>query len=97
MIDLDGERNRAARRREDGGTPLILSHTFEVGRPPGLRPGTAIPWPFVFNFVGVPLPPGGHFEWRLSINGDTREEWRLPILHSPGAAASRGCVGFVVP
>lgn len=83
LIDLDGSSVLVPDGSEDGGTPLVLADTFEVGRPPGVRAGTAMPWSFVFGFAGLPLPPGSHFEWRLSINGEMREEWPLPFSTRP--------------
>jgi hypothetical protein len=79
LIDLDGNVVALPRDGDDDRVPLVLGDSFEVGRPPGVRAGTAMPWPFVFAFAGVPLPAGGHFEFRLSVNGETREEWRLPF------------------
>ncbi len=28
---------------------------------------------------GLPLPPG-RYSWRLTINGESRDEWVLPFL-----------------
>jgi hypothetical protein len=37
----------------------------------------------------LPLPPGGRYEWRLSINQESHEDWRLPFstrsVPEPGA------------
>lgn len=43
---------------------------FEVGRPPGVRPGTEIPFTVVFNFIGLPLDPDGGYRWQLEIDGE---------------------------
>jgi hypothetical protein len=40
------------------------------------------------NFAPLPIPPGGRFEWRLSINGETDEDWRLSFSTRPGGPES---------
>ncbi len=64
----------------DDATPVMV-HTageevavegagsFEVGRPPGVKPGTALDLPIVFNFQSLSLQPGRRYVWRLSIDG----------------------------
>lgn len=54
-----------------------------VGRPPGVRAGTPIPVPFAFNSGPQPIPAGGHYEWRLMIDGETDEDWRLAFSTWP--------------
>jgi len=48
----------------------------EVGRPAGIKPGTALDFPVAINSGPLPLEPG-LYEWRLSINGEGDEDWRL--------------------
>lgn len=50
---------------------------FEVGRPPGVVPGTPIDTPFAVNVGPLPLSAGGRFYWELSIDGETHEDWRV--------------------
>jgi hypothetical protein len=77
LIDLDGH----AIGPVGADKPLVIEGEFEVGRPPGLRAGTSIPVPLVVRPPGpVQFPPGGQFEFRLSINGETREDWRLAFI-----------------
>jgi hypothetical protein len=83
LIDLDG-----APVMVDGpsGTEAVaLGGPFEVGRPPGVRPGSFIPMPFAINCAPIPLPPGSHFEWRFSIDGQAHEDWRLAFSTRPDA------------
>ncbi len=75
LVDLDG--NGVALPGNDD--PIRVEERFEVGRPPGMRPGSYLPLPRAINFGPMPLPPGGHFEWRLTIDDEAREEWRLPF------------------
>jgi hypothetical protein len=80
-VDLDGD--PVIVPTEGGEQPLFAEGRFEVGRPPGLRPGTALPFPFAIPVGPVVLPPGGHFEWRLTVDEEAREEWRLPFSTRP--------------
>lgn len=82
-IDLDG--NAVMVSTPDGEEPLFAEGGFEVGRPPGVRTGTTIPVPFAFGFGPQPFPTGSHFEWRLTINGETNEDWRLAFATRPEA------------
>ena len=51
---------------------------FEVGRPPGLKPGTPLDFPVAVNSVPLPLEPG-RYEWRLTIDEQSRQDWTLPF------------------
>ncbi len=51
---------------------------FEVGRPAGIKPGTALDFPVAINSGPLPLEPG-LYEWRLSIDGQVDDDWRLPF------------------
>jgi hypothetical protein len=56
--------------------PFEITTEFEVGRPPGHTPGTALPVPIAFNMG--PLPYGkGRYEWRCTINGRGDSAWNI--------------------
>ena len=75
LLDADGA--PVAVPTEDGEAPLAIEGEFEAGRPPGLKPGTPLAVPIALNLPGPPIPPGGRYEWRLSVNGEGAEDWRL--------------------
>ncbi len=78
LIDSDGD--PVELETETGGEEaVVIEGSFEVGRPPGVKPGTSIDVPLAINVGPLPLPPGGRYEWRLSINEESREDWRLPF------------------
>jgi hypothetical protein len=52
---------------------------LEVGRPPGLTPGTPLDAPMAVNIGPMPLTPGKRYIWELSINDETHEDWRVPF------------------
>jgi hypothetical protein len=80
-VDLDG--NAVLIPTDAGDQPLFAEGRFEVGRPPGLRQGSGVPFPFAIPVGPVAFPAGGHYEWRLTIDGEAREEWRLPFSTRP--------------
>jgi hypothetical protein len=49
---------------------------FEVGRPPGLKPGTPLDFPVAMNSTPLPLE-AGRYEWRLTIDDEARQDWSL--------------------
>lgn len=80
LLDEDGEPVLLRADPEAQGEPLPrIGSEFEVGRPAGALAGTPIEWAFVFNFVELPLPPGGRYAWELKIDGRAEEDWRLPF------------------
>lgn len=48
---------------------IDFTATIEVGRPPGLAPGTPIDSSFTVNVQPLPLP-AGRYTWRLNVAGD---------------------------
>jgi len=64
-----------------GQGPVQATGKFEVGRPPGLKPGTALDVLFVLPFGQLAFDAGSYV-WLLEVNGDpvTRE----PFLVLPG-------------
>ncbi len=90
LVDSDG---KAVELETDPGAeePVTFEGAFEVGRPPGVKPGTSIDVPLAINVGPLPLPPGGRYEWRLSINQESHEDWRLPFsTRSATQAAAQG-------
>jgi hypothetical protein len=53
---------------ELGAGPVAADGQLEVGRPPGLRPGTPLDSTLALNFAGLELAPGGYV-WQLEVNG----------------------------
>lgn len=66
------------------GQALSVSGEFEVGRPPGTKPGSSLNAPFVWTFAGLVLEAGG-YEWKMSIDGNPVAS-RPFVVTSPPAA-----------
>ena len=58
-----------------GDSPMEIRADFEVGRPAGLIPGTPIDVPFAFNIAPIPLQPGKRYVWKITCDGNNKEEW----------------------
>ena len=78
LLDADGVPVEV--ETDDGLQPLVFFDDvpFEVGRPAGLKPGTPLDFPVAVNSGPVPLAPG-IYEWRLTIDDTTDDDWRLPF------------------
>ncbi len=77
LVDSDGVPANAPTAM--GEQPVQLQGEFEVGRPPGIKPGTPITVPVAINLGPLQLAAGSRFEWRLTIGGLSDEDWRLPF------------------
>jgi hypothetical protein len=64
----------------DEGDPLEIGFEFEVGRPPGVKPGTDLDTTFAFNFPPFSnLQPNTGYEWRVTIDDKHGPDWRAPF------------------
>jgi hypothetical protein len=79
LLDADGQPIAVGPEER----PVMIESQFEVGRPPGLRPGTPIDLAFAVNLGPVPLAPGGRYEWRLSIDGHSEAHWHAAFSTRP--------------
>ncbi len=77
LVDSDGD--AVIVETPEGDQAVVFEGNFEVGRPPGMKPGTPLSFPAAINFAPQPLEPGGRYEWRLTVNNDSHEDWRLPF------------------
>lgn len=65
------------------GQPLAVEGEFETGRPPGIKPGSPLDFTLAVNLPPISLGPDQRYEWRLSIDGRSDENWRLPFSTRP--------------
>jgi hypothetical protein len=57
--------------------PLLIEGVFEVAPQPGLKRGTPLSMPIAINMSPQPLAPATRYEWRIEIDDETHEDWRL--------------------
>ena len=62
LIDSDGR--PIVLPGQDG--PLLIQADLEVGRPPGITPGTSLDSTLAINIGPLPLQPG-RYEWRCTV------------------------------
>jgi hypothetical protein len=75
LLDEDGQGVRLP--GPQGEQALEIGGNFEVGRPPGLRPGTAIDVALAVNVGALPLPANRSFIWKLTIDDQSEDSWEL--------------------
>jgi hypothetical protein len=63
---LDGDGNAVQIDAGNAKIPIHGEGTIEVGRPPGVDPGSPLDAAFVLNVPPLPLEPG-RYEWRLEL------------------------------
>lgn len=83
LLNADGQPVRLPAPPDGQEQPVRLEGQFETGIPPGLIVGTPIDAVLALNINPLPLPPGARYTWRLSIDGDTREEWQVSFSTRP--------------
>ena len=74
---------------DTGEQPFELHSTFEVGRPPGLRPGTPLDLALAINLLPLPLRSNSRYVWRCFINDETEEGWQASFSTRPDPAQSQ--------
>jgi hypothetical protein len=77
LLDADGA-PVVLEMPEEEEQSVAFGGEFEVGRPPGLKPGTPLDFPVAMNSTPLPLEPG-RYEWRLTIDDQARQDWTLPF------------------
>jgi len=75
LLDADGK----AFPHPQNGEPVRATAQWEIGRPPGTKPGATMVMPFVIPFGVFELEPGQPYIVQFNINGDARDDWRLPF------------------
>ncbi len=78
LLDEDGHPVIA-----NNGKPVMVAGRFEAGRPAGLRAGTPLSVPLAINFATLPVTAGSGYTWRLSIDDQTRTNWRAGFSVRP--------------
>jgi hypothetical protein len=71
LRDADG--NPVEIETADGSAKIENRGTIEVGRPPGIPPGSSLNAAFALNIPPLPLKPG-RYEWRLDLAEMTLSE-----------------------
>jgi hypothetical protein len=74
---MDGDGNAVMLPGPMGEVAVFFEGDFEVGRPPGVHPGTPMVVPLAFGMGPMQLLPGNRYTWKLSIDGEEDENWQV--------------------
>lgn len=64
---------------DDAGNHISVDGDLQTGRPAGTPPGSAVGVPMAVGFPRLPLQPEQRYEWRLNVDGEMNDDWRLPF------------------
>jgi hypothetical protein len=82
LLDADGR--PVVVNGPNGLGPLRIEGQVEASRPTDVPAGTPIDVPLAFGIgPGISLTPGQRYEWRLSVDGETHEDWEVSFLIRP--------------
>jgi hypothetical protein len=73
LIDSDGEQVAI------NDQPVEQGGTFELGRPPGIQPGTPLDAMLAVNLGNVSLPPNSYV-WEIEIDGQARANAAFRVI-----------------
>jgi hypothetical protein len=88
LLDIDGHPVCVEHPEAEEPTPIMLDGTFSTGIPAGIKAGTPLDAVFAVPFVIVPLDAGKRYEWRLSIDGQTEDDWYVAFKTRPESPAA---------
>lgn len=80
LVDANGKPFQV--QTPTGSQALNVAAEFEVGRPVGVPQGITFNVPIAINLIPLPIPVGDYV-WIGKINGQGRNEWRLPFTVLP--------------
>ena len=77
LLDADGQPVLVP--TPQGVQPLFIEGSFGIGGEidPNVKPGMPLDAAFAINVGPLMIPPGGRYEWRLTINGESQDSWRV--------------------
>ncbi len=78
LIDIDGKGVGVA---QSGHQPLVVEGQFGVQLEEEPFNGQTFQCPIGINLGPLGLPPHQTYEWRLMVDGETHEDWRL-VFHT---------------
>ena len=82
LVDEDGQPVPAPTPM--GMQPIRIEADFEVGRPPGVKPGTPLDVVLALNIGPLSFNPDSRLVWKLAIDGRTSDEWQLSFATRSG-------------
>ena len=72
----------------ENGDPLFrVEAALRTERPPGVLLGSPAVVPLALNVNNLPVPPGGRYSIRASVDGHTSVDWEAPFSTRPAGSA----------
>jgi hypothetical protein len=68
---------------ENGPQPVHIEGGFDLAPHPGIKRGTPLSMPLAINLPPQQLAAGTRYEWRLELDGQAHEDWRLGFSTRP--------------
>jgi hypothetical protein len=68
-----------------GEKPIAIDGEWNVAPAPGIPRGTPLTAIIAINLPPQRFTPGSRYEWRMEVNGETHEDWRLGFAIRPDA------------
>jgi hypothetical protein len=72
----------------DGHQPLVITQPLVIAPVPGAPNGSTGHHAMMINFQGgLPLSPGRWYKWRVTVDGESRDDWeaRFFVRRQPSA------------
>ncbi len=67
----------------EGSHPLEGRGDFQVARPASAPEGTPADVAMAINLMPLQLAPGARYIWRLTVDGESHEDWALSFNVRP--------------
>jgi hypothetical protein len=88
LTDQDGR--PVSQMGPQGTIPTRIEGQVEVGRPPGVKPGSPIDVPLAFNVQSMLLDADARYTWVLTLDGEQQDSWTLSFATRPRQAPTGG-------
>jgi hypothetical protein len=90
LLDADGDPVEVP--TPQGPQPLMVEGEMKLTASPMSKPGSTIVGVNAAILPPIPLPPGEQFEWRLTLDCRTKDEWRTSFAthEMPGLQQQAG-------
>lgn len=85
-LELFDEDGHPVVNPENGDVMVQLRGEFEIGRPPGVRPGSMLDAKLAFPVPPLPLPTGRGYNWRMTIEASSPVESSVGFYVRPESA-----------
>jgi hypothetical protein len=81
LTDADGQ--PVVAETPDGPQAIEVRGDFEVTRPVAVPAGSPVDVALALNFGPLPLAPEERYNWRLTIDGESQDDWVLAFSTRP--------------